>query len=250
MNFIKKIINKLHTPAQPKETNNSQGNPPAAVTVQENPPQPKEIIDGQGNKINIDKSINYSVVIKGDNNSIEITAADSNERRQIDINITGNNNKIIIKTFRTAQLLVDIGNFSGVDNVEVEIQDNLTSAQVNIFAYQSNTPIRIGANCLFSREVNIRSGEVPHAIYDATTCEDLDKSEGIFIGDHVWIGEHAFILKKATIPSNCIVGAMSVVTKRFNEENVVIAGNPARICKRNIMWNGDVKKTPFKKNNE
>ena len=28
----------------------------------------------------------------------------------------------------------------------------------------------------------------------------------------------------------------SIVTKSFNEENCVIAGNPAKIVKRNIEW--------------
>ena len=238
MNFIKKMKNILGFTPKHKETT-------TAITAHR-----EETINGEGNVIHIDKTIDYSVIIKGNNNSIEITAEKNARPRNISINITGNNNKIIIKKFRTTQLYIDIGNFTGVDNVEIEIQDNLTSVQASIFAYKSNTPIKIGADCLFSREVNIRSGELPHAIYDATTYEDLDKSEGIFIGDHVWIGEHSFILKKATIPNNCVVGAMSVVTKRFNEENVVIAGNPAKICKKNIMWNDDIKSITFKNPNE
>ena len=211
-------------------------------------PQPKETIDGEGNVIKIDKTVDYSVIIKGNNNSIEITANEKVRPRNISININGNNNKIIIKDLCTVRLYIDIGNFTGVDNVEIEILENLTCAQADIFAYQSNTPIKIGANCLFSRSICIRSGELPHAIYDKNTLENLDRSEGIFIGNHVWIGEHAFIMKKATIPDNCIVGAMSVVTKRFTEENAVIAGNPARVCKRNIMWEEDVQNLPQPKN--
>ena len=208
----------------------------------------KETIDGEGNIVHIEKTIDYSVLIKGNNNSIEITAEEKLRPRNVTITINGNNNRIIIKKFRTTQLYIDIGNFTGVDNVEIEILENLTCVQTSIFAYQSNTPIKIGANCLSSRDVCIRSGELPHAIYDKDTFENLDKSEGIFIGNHVWIGEHAFILKKATIPDNCIVGAMSVVTKRFTEENAVIAGNPARVCKRNIMWEEDVQNLPQPKN--
>lgn len=58
----------------------------------------------------------------------------------------------------------------------------------------------------------------------------------MYIGNHVWIGEHCYILKNATISDNSVVGSMSVVTKRFDEENVVIAGNPAKIYRRNVMW--------------
>ena len=47
---------------------------------------------------------------------------------------------------------------------------------------------------------------------------------------------NAVILKNSIIPDNSVIGAYSVVAKKFDEENVVIAGNPARICKRNINW--------------
>ncbi len=43
-------------------------------------------------------------------------------------------------------------------------------------------------------------------------------------------------MKKVRIADNSVVGSASVVTKKFDEENVVIAGNPAKICRRNIMW--------------
>ncbi len=33
-----------------------------------------------------------------------------------------------------------------------------------------------------------------------------------------------------------IIGASSVVTKRFDENNIAIGGNPAKIIKRNINW--------------
>ena len=42
----------------------------------------------------------------------------------------------------------------------------------------------------------------------------------------------------------CIVGAMSVVTKAFDEKHSVIAGNPAKICKRNILWGSCEKTVP------
>ena len=38
------------------------------------------------------------------------------------------------------------------------------------------------------------------------------------------------------IPDGAIVGAYSVVAGRFDEKNSVIAGNPARVVKRNIEW--------------
>ena len=190
------------------------------------------------NTVNIDKNINYNMNIDGLDNTVDITCLDkpTGEPLNLKINIKGNNNKIIIKKLRTANLMIDIGNFTGVDNVVIEIDENFTCVDASILAYQSNVPVKIGKDCLFSKNIVIRTGELPHVVYDINTMEAFDKSDGIFIGNHVWLGEHVYIMKNAKLQENSIVGAMSVVTKRFNEPNVVIAGNPAQIKKNNANW--------------
>lgn len=50
------------------------------------------------------------------------------------------------------------------------------------------------------------------------------------IGDNVWIGGGVTILPGVTIGDGTVIAAASVVTKSF-PDNVVIAGNPARIIK-------------------
>lgn len=89
---------------------------------------------------------------------------------------------------------------------------------------------------MFSSSVQLRGGEYPHLIFGKETGQYLDQPEGIFVGNHAWIGEGVFIAKAVTIPAESIVGARSVVTKRFDEENTVIAGNPARVVKRGVQW--------------
>ena len=186
------------------------------------------------------KGINNIINIDRDNNIIKISKnSDIYSKAKININICGNNNTIIIDEAGSVNINIDIGNYTGVNNVEINIGKNLYCVGADIFAYQHNVPISIGENCLLSKNITIRSGELPHSIYDMNTCKDFDHSEGILIGNHVWLGEHSYILKKAKISDDSVVGAMSVVTKEFNEKNVVIAGNPAKICKRNVMWNAD-----------
>lgn len=51
----------------------------------------------------------------------------------------------------------------------------------------------------------------------------------ITIGDGSFIGMNAIILGGVVLPKQTIVGAGSVVTKSFDQEGCVIAGNPARI---------------------
>jgi acetyltransferase-like isoleucine patch superfamily enzyme len=72
-----------------------------------------------------------------------------------------------------------------------------------------------------------------HAIdYEGKREED----RAIVIGEHVWIGSHVKILKGVHIGDNSVVAANAVVTKSFEENNVLIAGNPAQIIKRGINW--------------
>lgn len=51
------------------------------------------------------------------------------------------------------------------------------------------------------------------------------------IGNNADIGFGTTIIGKVNIANNIIIGANSVVTKSFNEENIIIAGNPAKKIK-------------------
>lgn len=59
--------------------------------------------------------------------------------------------------------------------------------------------------------------------------EDIKRAP-IVIGDGCFIGANSIILKGTTLGKNCVVGAGSVVHGTF-PDNVIIAGNPARIVK-------------------
>jgi len=65
-----------------------------------------------------------------------------------------------------------------------------------------------------------------------------EKARGIEIGSHVWIGCGAVILGGVRIPDNCVVAARAVVTKPFDEEGLLIGGNPARVLRRGVRWVG------------
>ncbi|MBR3757496.1 MAG: acyltransferase [Bacteroidaceae bacterium] len=61
--------------------------------------------------------------------------------------------------------------------------------------------------------------------------EDI-KTKPIKIGDGCFIGANSIILKGTTLGRNVVVGAGSVVHGEF-PDNVIIAGNPAKIVKEN-----------------
>ena len=60
---------------------------------------------------------------------------------------------------------------------------------------------------------------------------DLVPAKPISIGKNCFIGCNAIILKGTVIGDNCVVGAGAVVAGKF-EDNVVIAGNPARVIRK------------------
>ena len=209
---------------------------------------------GKNNKIIFSKGINLEIKIYGNDNSITVLGYGANKKilpppevffpflskHHISIKIRGNNNSVYINTFKLYKnLKIDIGGLAEVENTHVTIGEKMECSELTIYAYQNNSKIQIGDNCLISAGVKIRSGELPHKIFNNETNENIDNSDGIYIGNHVWIGENVYIMKRAKISDNSIIGSASVVTKKFDESNVVIAGNPAKICKRNVNWQAD-----------
>lgn len=90
--------------------------------------------------------------------------------------------------------------------------------------------ITIGRNCMISKRVMIRDSNNHNILEPGYSI-----SKPITIGDHVWIGMGAIILSGVTIGSGSIIAAGAVVNKNV-PENCLVAGVPAKICKREITW--------------
>ena len=74
-----------------------------------------------------------------------------------------------------------------------------------------------------------------HDIYDKSN-HVINENKEIIIGNNVWIGAKALILKDSNIQDGCIIGANTTITKSFKEEYSIIAGNPARVVKKEVQW--------------
>lgn len=189
------------------------------------------------NTVKLGKNIEVVGEITGSGNVIEIGT--TRRPTKIVLSLHGHGNRVRIGAQSLLNnLRVEIGSKKWpASEASLQVGELFSIASRGRFILpNSGNVVQIGHSCMFSNSITIRAGEYPHLLFDAATGEYLDVSEGIFIGDHVWVGEGAFISKGVTIPNECVVGTRSIVTKRFDVENAVIAGNPARVVKEGVQW--------------
>ena len=169
----------------------------------------REINEGRNNFVYIGRNVklsNITVHFIGSNNKIVVN--DGCELNNCILRTDGDNNVIFI----------DRGTYIGGACIHA----------------MYSTSIKIGKKCLFSSEIDIRSGE--HCIYNLGDKKQYNFAKDIMIGEHVWIGKRVQCLKGVEIARDSIIGAGSLVTRKFEAPNVIIAGNPAKIIKTGINW--------------
>ncbi|MDG9671062.1 sugar O-acetyltransferase [Hahella sp. CR1] len=88
--------------------------------------------------------------------------------------------------------------------------------------------VRIGDNCLIAPQVGIYTAT--HPIDPVERNSGKEYALPVTIGHNCWIGGHATINPGVTLGDNVVIASGAVVTKSFGN-NVVIAGNPARVIR-------------------
>lgn len=135
-------------------------------------------------------------------------------------------NKVFLNSYPDGDLY-RTGLFTHYKNAMISIGDNCI---FNGTIIHCNTKVSIGSFCMFGPGTKIVDNDSHRISTDISERRKSSNSIPIYIGDNVWVGMNSLILKGVSIGKNSIVGAHSVVTKNI-PENVLVAGNPAKIIK-------------------
>lgn len=199
---------------------------------------------GSNNKITIvEDGVKYSMPevgiegldlsINGDNNTVLIEMP----LNFVDckLSLVGDNNSFVLRSSRKTRFLKVV--FYVADGCSIDIGRNcyINNNATFIAKEKTGTKIVIGDDCIISAECLLRCGD-GHTMINEYTGAPLNEPEDIVLEDHVWVGVRSVLLKKTYLSKDTVVGAMSLVNKRFEIPNVLIAGVPAKIIKSGVNW--------------
>lgn len=108
-------------------------------------------------------------------------------------------------------------NFCNVAEARIICMDNITFMDNVLLGWET-----VVMDTDFHSVIHIDNGKI-------YTCH-----KPIVIGENVWTGQKSTILKGVHIAKGCIVASCAVVTKSFEVENALIAGNPAVVKKTGV----------------
>ena len=197
---------------------------------------------------------NFDLIVDGSNNTIKVKIKERQDietflkRDGLFISVVGQNNTIdlgligycVNPQLNITGLQIYIGGAAdGFINPDLpRYASNCNVGTVfcgtRIYLQDDNSSVTVGKNCMFSWGIDVWCTDV-HTILDMDG-NITNYGKNIEIQDHVWVGKDSKIGKNTKISKDSIIGWNSVVTKKFDQTNVVIAGNPAKIVKEGINW--------------
>ena len=175
--------------------------------------------------------------------------------KNVNIHISGTNNKIIIDDFTTLRNsdiyihgnnnVIRFGKWTSFWNSEICTEDDGNEVSIGThtkilgqtrLAAIEGTKIIIGDECGFSTDVIMRTGD-SHSILDMEGRR-TNASKDIILENHVWVGIKVICMKGTYVSRNSIIAAGAVVSGKFMEPNCIVGGLPAKVIKRDIEWTG------------
>lgn len=172
--------------------------------------------------------------IVGDYNYVEIHKPNFKETL---IGIFNNDNRFILE--ETCQIC-NGATFSLASGGSINIEKNCEIGNYSLWVvvngdYKTKHKLHIGEGTHIAKDAIIRTSD-GECLLDFDTNMPISEPQDIYIGKHCWITSRCTILKGSYIPDNSIIGANSLVNKKFTEEYTLIAGTPAKVIKKNVKW--------------
>jgi len=130
------------------------------------------------------------------------------------------------------------GDFSIAKGCRFDVGKNATIEFETGFINPNTTLIimhglKVGAGCSIAWGCQFLDDDFHNLSYQG---KSISSDNRIVIGSRVWIGSNVTVLRGSVIPNGCVVASGSIVRSIFAEENALIAGNPAKIVRRNVAW--------------
>ncbi len=177
--------------------------------------------------------VHQGTVIKGINNIL------ATEKVEIGTHYTGFMHKKDNTLLNIRGKLIIMGKYSIGRGCRFDVGENATLT-IGKGGYVNNNShfiimhkLSIGDDCAISWDCQFLDEDF-HSIHYPGRKET---ENGIHIGNRVWIGCGVKIFKGSHIPDGCVIASDSVVKGRFEKENCLIGGHPARVLKEDIRWN-------------
>ncbi|MBI6058982.1 acyltransferase [Clostridium perfringens] len=117
-----------------------------------------------------------------------------------------------------------LGNISFGSNFNISSNTNISCTKKIVFG--DNT--LIGYNCIFLDNDG-------HGIINEDGVFIKNEAE-IISGNNVWYGEGCTVLKGSRIGNNTVIAANSLLTNKYNYNNCIVGGHPAKFIKNIKGW--------------
>lgn len=170
------------------------------------------------------------------------------------IKIRGSRNRLVVsRRARLGTLRIDFDNDDGLVRIgasrgvpafsaairvgqdsEVIVGANVSTTSIVAMSAVEGAAIHLGDDVMIASDNELRADD-GHPIFDVRTGRRVNVSRSIVVGDHVWLARRAVCLGGAFVGSGSVVGYGAIVTGQF-PNNVVLAGVPAKVVRRDIAW--------------
>ncbi len=198
-------------------------------------------VKGRNNQVVFKEGVlrkKVQIKIMGNNNTVTIHP--NCRLKNTKITILGSNNSL---TLGEKVMVYESGafNFEG-SNSYIEVGANTTIGSAILIIGEGNTGIKIGEDCMLSRDIVFNTSDY-HSIISTITNKRINPPKSIEVKNHVWIGNGAYVSKGAEIGNNCIVASRAYVGGKKFEDHTILGGLPAKHLKDNINWSRE--KLPY-----